>query len=510
LFLDEFTSYINAGAPLIFIETPEEKRCVDQIKALEPVFKKEGYGVKIRSWSVTTGYKGTPEEADPYEALKEALKFEEFSLTILVNFGPFIQDPSRIQMVKDLAELGRMHSKTIVIVSSTPFSKAVPEPLHREFVVLDFPFPTKEELKESFEKIVEDNRQNSPNFKIKVSKTDIEKAADSALGLTLFEADRALSRSLTLDKKPNPQRIRSEKVQILKKTQLLDFFSPNDSMQSVGGLNNLKDWLRKRRSGFSEKAKKFGLPSPKGVLLIGVPGCGKSLIAKAIASDWELPLLRFDIGKVFGSLVGQSEDRVRQAINLADALAPCILWIDEMEKGLSGLQSSGVTDSGVTARVFGTILTWMGEKTSSVFVAATANAVYKLPPELLRKGRFDEIFFIDLPTEKERDEIFRIHLKKRKRDVNTFDIKKLATYSKGFSGAEIEGVIVDSLFDAFSENKHLNTEYILKALRHTVPLNRTMRENIDGIRQWASERARLATIEEVNQKVIEEGLTLLL
>jgi len=244
---------------------------------------------------------------------------------------------------------------------------------------------------------------------------------------------------------------------------------------------------------FTQKAQEFGLSQPKGILLIGVQGCGKSLTAKEVASHWKLPILRLDIGAVFSGIVGSSEENMRRAIKTAETLAPIILWIDEIEKGLSGVQSSTFSDAGTSARVFSTFLTWLQEKTAPVFVIATANNIQLLPPELLRKGRFDEIFFVDLPSIQEREEIFGIHIKKRKRNPEKFDLKLLAQESQGYSGAEIEQAVVSSLYDAFLENRDINTKDVSRNIKQSVPLSVTMKENIEATRGWAKDRARYAS-----------------
>ncbi len=257
----------------------------------------------------------------------------------------------------------------------------------------------------------------------------------------------------------------------------------------------LKDWLRKRNSAFGESAREFGLPSPKGVLLLGVQGCGKSLCAKSIASLWRLPLLRLDVGKVFSDLVGSSERNIRETIKVAESVAPCILWVDEIEKAFAGTQSSSFSDAGTSARVFATFLTWLQEKESAVFVIATANNIQMVPPELLRKGRLDEIFFVDLPARQERAAIFSIHLRRRGRPVDEFDIDSLASASEGFSGAEIEEAIVAAMYDVFDAKQPLDTEAVLRSVTATVPLSTTMKEDIDRLREWAAGRARRASRE---------------
>jgi SpoVK/Ycf46/Vps4 family AAA+-type ATPase len=264
-------------------------------------------------------------------------------------------------------------------------------------------------------------------------------------------------------------------------------------MTDVGGLSNLKDWLVKRGRGFDKGAKDFGLTYPRGILLLGIPGTGKSLTAKAIGNEWHFPLLRLDMGKIFGGIVGESEKNIREALNIAEAIAPSILWIDEIEKGMSGISSSGNTDGGTTARVLGTFLTWMQEKTKPVFVVATANDISQLPPELLRKGRVDEIFFVDLPTEKEREEIIKIHLTKKNRKPEKFKIQELAKQSKGFSGAELEEVVKEALFQAYDEEKEITDGHISAAIDKTFPLSRTMHETIEKMRKWAESRAVLAS-----------------
>jgi SpoVK/Ycf46/Vps4 family AAA+-type ATPase len=286
----------------------------------------------------------------------------------------------------------------------------------------------------------------------------------------------------------------AEKQQIIRKSGLLEYYKTEDDFSSVGGLTVLKDWLNKRSVAFTDEARAFGLPAPKGILLLGVQGCGKSLCAKAVSRLWQLPLLRFDMGRMFGSLVGSSEENVRRAIAVAESVAPAVLWVDEIDKAFVGSQSSGATDGGTTARVFGTFLTWLSEKDAPVFVVTTANDVSQLPPELLRKGRLDEIFYVDLPNEEEREQIFRIHVAKRGREPKNFDLKELAAASKDFSGAEIEEAVISALYDAFYAKEELSTQYVLAALAATVPLAKTMSEKINDARKWAIGRARNASL----------------
>jgi len=295
--------------------------------------------------------------------------------------------------------------------------------------------------------------------------------------------------------------ILAEKKQIVRKSGLLEYFDVDDKFDHVGGLKLLKEWLVKRGQAFTEQARTYGLPEPRGILLVGVQGCGKSLTAKAVSNLWQLPLLRLDLGKVFSSLVGSSEENIRRATAVAENIAPCVLWIDEIEKGLSGLDSSGSSDAGTASRVFGFFITWMQEKTRPVFVIATANNIEQLPPEIMRKGRFDEIFFVDLPSPVERAEIFDIHIERFGRDPKKFEQKRLVKESKNFSGAEIREAIIGAMYDAFAESREFNTDDIVKNMQVTVPLARTVAEKIAALREWADYRARRASTSETDEEL---------
>ena len=287
--------------------------------------------------------------------------------------------------------------------------------------------------------------------------------------------------------------VTAEKKQIIRKSGLLEYYDNTELIEHVGGLTTLKGWLRKRVRAFTDEARAFGLPAPKGILLVGVQGCGKSLIARSVAGMWRLPLLRLDAGRLFSSLVGSSEDNLRHAIRTAESVAPAVLWVDEIEKGFAGVGSSNISDAGTAARVFGSFVTWLQEKQKPVFVVATANHIGTLPPELVRKGRFDEIFFVDLPSAVERAEIWRIHLARRNRDPDQFDLTTLAMASEGLSGAEIEQAVIAGLYEAFDAGRPLVLGDLLDVLNETVPLSAMMREELDGLRNWAKRRARPAS-----------------
>ncbi|RLA78382.1 MAG: AAA family ATPase [Epsilonproteobacteria bacterium] len=376
---------------------------------------------------------------------------------------------------------------TLIMFSSV---LEIPKELEKELMILDMPLPTLNDFEKLFNKLAKE-------FNISAS-IDIG-ILKSLLGLTIEEATNAISKAIAQKGKLTTNEIGiliSQKEQIIKKSGHLEYFHPKDSMDSIGGLDNLKDWLKIRYKAFSQNAKKYKLKSPKGIMLLGIPGTGKSLSAKAVSSSWKMPLLRLDFGKIFGGIVGESESNIRETIKIAESLSPCVLWIDEIEKGLSGLKGGG--DSGTSARVFGTFLTWMQEKTSEVFVLATANDISALPKELLRKGRFDEIFFVDLPTNEERKQIIKIHLNNVEQEEKNLNIEKLAEISKGFSGAELEEVVNEALFNIFSidskDKPILKTKDLIDVIGGFYPLSRTLKiEDLEKMREVAKARYKPAS-----------------
>jgi len=345
-------------------------------------------------------------------------------------------------------------------------------------------------------------KQVPKNFEIKLNATGLERLAQAAVGLSRSQANRAFAKALVGDTALDDRDINlvlEEKKNVVRESGALEFYAPGEGTDDVGGLEVLKTWLRLRERALSPEAKEYGLPAPKGVALIGIPGTGKSLTAKMIASQWRLPLLRLDVGAVFGSLVGESEEKIRQALRLAELVAPCVMWIDEIEKSLA----SGGLDGGTSQRVFSTILTWMQEKKMPVFVVATANDVSALPPELLRRGRFDEIFFLDLPTSEEREQIVSVHLRKRKRNPGNFDIDSIVAQSEGYVGAEIEQAIIDALYSAFDDDgREVITSDITASLEKLVPLSKSQQERISSLRNWLVDgRARSASYVETKSAI---------
>ena len=492
---------IRARYPLIYVVSWEEQRVINEVKQIASRLNK-----KVFEWSITMGLvpAGTSIQSqkqkdtasqDPLVALDTVIEHVEPALYVFKDFHPFLkgQNMSVIRRMREIAESLKNTYKTIVIVSPT---FQMPPDLEKALTLYDYSLPSENELRMLLDRIIEEIKDN-PKLKVELNDSAREQVIHAMLGLTLSEAENVLAKTLVQNRSLNAasvEVINSEKKQIIRKSGMLEYYDAQEDINSVGGLDELKSWLKKRQAAFTDKARDYGLPAPKGVLLLGVQGCGKSLMAKAVSNVWQLPLLRFDIGRVFGSLVGSSEENVRRAIKVAESVSPAILWLDEIDKAFRGSRSSGgSTDGGTSARVFGTFLTWMSEKTAPVFVVATANDVSSLPPELLRKGRFDEIFFVDLPCTSEREDIFKVHLAKRKIDPSGFDLEKLALSSSGFSGAEIEEAVISAMFDAFYENKPLTNDAILAALSQTVPLSKTMSEDMDHLRDWAQGRTRLAT-----------------
>jgi len=488
---DHLIHLSRAGASLMHIASYEWERVRGLLIGLSSELN-----LPLRVWSQSTGLLDCNDQGDttieddvaidPMEILRMVHASDESGVWLLEDFQPFLREEHH-PLLRWLREIARLPaSPRKVVVLSTPLP-GLPMDLRKEIPTLELELPGVDDLRF----VLEDA----------AAALDVQASADEALldaarGLTVMEARLAFGKAAAelgrLDHSA-VSLVAREKERIIKQSEVLEYYPTNARMTDVGGLDQLKEWLDRRGRAFGAGARDFGLDAPKGVLLLGVQGCGKSLLAKAVAATWQFPLLRFDMGKVFGGIVGQSEGNIRTALQVAQALAPCVLWIDEIEKGLAGMGSSDQTDGGTTARVVGTLLTWMQEKTDPVFVVATANRIDMLPPELLRKGRFDEIFFVDLPTRIVREEILSIHLNKKRRNPADYNLSELSARSVGFSGAELEEAIREGLFDAFAEGRELHTDHIARALEKTFPLSRTMRDQIDSLRQWARVRARLAS-----------------
>ena len=480
---------LKSRYPIILINTREEER-------LEYIIKNKVYCFdtqKLYCWDFVDGYTSNPNDnsyakRNPLLALEfiETVDIQYSSLFILKDFDSFLNEIVIIRKLRNLAKIIKTQSKQIIIVSC---KVKIPFALSDVITRIDLPLPDLLEIKKEITRL-----SNFLNISLDIEL--IDSIAQSCQGLSIDRIRKVITKIIAqygqLDSRSLPIII-EEKRQIINQTQLLKFYPYKEVNRDIGGLDSLKAWLKKRSRSFSKQSLNYGIPSPKGLLLVGIQGTGKSLTAKAIASDWTLPLLRLDIGKLFGGLVGESESKMREMINIAEGLSPCVLWIDEIDKAFSSLYSQG--DSGTSARVFGTFITWLSEKTAPVFVVATANAIHNLPSEMLRKGRFDEIFFLDLPNNQEREVIFQIHLSKvRPKSWQTYNIKKLSLLCNKFSGAEIEQAIIESMHTAFSEEREFNTEDIKIALEQFVPLAYTNQEQVESLQAWASNgRARNAS-----------------
>src|SRR3989449_7704504 len=432
-FQAELEPLIRARYPILYIVSSEEMRVQHLVVEIAKKRQKKAF-----EWSYSTGIvpAGTSIQSqkhrnaatkDPLLALDQVIEQVEPALFIFKDFHPFLtkNNFAIVRKLKEIALHLKNSFKTIILVS--PLME-IPTELEKEITVLNYPLPSREDLSVLLDKIIAEVGQFK-QVKIDLDDAGRERLLQAALGLTLGEAENVFAKIIVKDERlsgDDVNEVFAEKQQIIRKSGLLEYYASSESFAHVGGLSVLKDWLQRRAVAFTDEARAFGLPAPKGILMLGVQGCGKSLSAKAVSCLWQLPLLRFDMGRMFGSLVGSSEENVRRAIAVAESVAPAILWVDEIDKAFAGSQGSGATDGGTTAGVFGTFLTWLSEKTAPVFVVATANDISQLPPELLRKGRLDEIFFVDLPTDEERQEIFRIHLARRGRDPQLFDVVSLA------------------------------------------------------------------------------------
>ena len=465
---------MRAGALVVVVQDPDEQLALAEIKAAAGMFNP----VTVMSVS----------DEDANEKLQEHPKAAG-CLIFMDYLSVYLENPMALRQIRDVAlqrrAAGQKFSRLILLEKP---EVQIPTYLSGDVEIVRPSLPSVEELSDELTAFLD----SQPEIEIEGNGETKYSLASAMAGLSRHEANRLFARCWVENKQMDPAWLRTQKAKVV--TARLGGALTFESFPEirVGGLGNLKKWLVSRKGAFaSAAAKKFGLPEPKGLMLLGVPGGGKSLTAKYIAQLMELPLMRLDIGRLFGSLVGQSESQARSAIEAAEASAPCVLWLDEIEKGLGGTGSGG--DSGTTARVFGTILTWLQEKTSPVFVIATANDISRLPPELLRKGRFDEIFYVGLPDTMERREIFTIHIERSGRSLLPEKVSALAEASGGFTGAEIEQAVIEGLFTAFGSERNLTYEDVLKALKETTPLSRTMAEKIKSIEEWAKTRARHAS-----------------
>lgn len=484
---------IRARYPLLYIVTVEEEP-VEEV--ISQVARRLGPKCHVFVWDIVRGwYDNGSAKGSAMGALDRIAKApaDEYTLFLLRDLHPILKYPyteRNAPVVRELRNLARELKQGKKRIILTAYTLELPQELKEEVTVIDFPLPNVQEINALIFQLVAAD-------KLKVSGLAREQLVKACQGLSRARIQRVLAKALAEEKQQVNESdidgVLEEKKQAIRQTGILEFFTAKESLKSVGGLENLKQWVKMRQDAFTDDARRYGIPNPKGVLLVGIQGTGKSLSAKTIAHEWRLPLLRLDTGRLFGGIVGESESRIRQMIQLVEAIAPCVLWIDEIDKAFGNINSGVDGDSGTSRRVFGSLITWMQEKTSPVFIVATANNVRILPAELLRKGRFDEIFFLNLPTEMERQDIFKVHLQRlRPSKLREFDLGLLARCAKEFSGAEIEQVVIDGLYRAFGtfvneQRKDLTAEDILRAIEETVPLAAIAREQIEGLKRWAAE-----------------------
>jgi len=480
-FNDELMLLLKSRYPVIYINTIEE----DRVEYVIRKNIKKNLNRSIYSWGFVDGYTNNPNnegfgKRNPLQALElvERIASETPALFLLKDFNRFLTDISVSRKLKNLSRILKIRPKTVIIISS---ELNIPNELQDLVTVLNFQLPIEKEISQELNRLIS-------SLNLDIDSYLIEKLTRACQGLSLERIRRVLSKIIATYKTIDENSIEfllNEKKQIISQTQILEYWSTTENIQNIGGVDNLKNWLKKRKTSFSIQASNYGLPTPRGLLLIGIQGTGKSLMAKAIANEWQLPLLKLDVGKLFGGIVGESESRLRQMISVAETLSPCILWIDEMDKAFNNIESGG--DGGTSNRILGTFISWLSEKTKPVFVVATANNVELLPLEVIRKGRFDEIFFLDLPKKQEREQIFKIHLQEfRPKTYDLFDYQELAQLSDSFSGAEIRQSIIDGMYQAFYEEREVTTYDICQALKEIIPLSQLESQQTLKLQSWAS------------------------
>jgi AAA+ superfamily predicted ATPase len=484
------TTYLRAGYPGIAIITAEEARAEAEISSVCTASNRQ-----LHAWSSSEGLvnlaegrvSACPDPVDALQLLDAMFSRREPQTVVLmrdIQLHLDQTDPMLVRRIKDILRIAKANGHTLIMLGCR---LKLPPELEHDITHIEFGLPDCSQLS-----LVLDGILSGTEGLTALEPVIRESALRSALGLTSNEAENVFALSLVESAGISPAVIAREKARALKKNGLVEIVESATSLEDIGGLENLKMWLQRRAGAFDDAAKTYGLPSPKGLLIVGISGTGKSLTAKATASAFGLPLLRLDMGRVFGGLVGQSEANLRSVIRTAEAIAPCVLWIDEVEKAFAGTKSSGSSDGGTSSRVFGSFISWMQEKDKPVFVVATANDISQLPPEFLRRGRFDEIFFVDLPDEQERKQIWDIVITRHGRDIDAFDAIALSRAADQFTGAEIDAVFVDALHEAYIDNREPTDLDLATAIIHTVPLARLMDAQIAALRQWAKGRAREA------------------
>lgn len=501
-------NYLASSNPCLFIPTIEDNKALTHV--VDSLVELGFINRELSVWKSTTGMltfprgkwvSGLNEIATGrpimgfVDALNKVAQTQQ-SIGVFYHVRSLLEQPNTIQAIIDAAYQAKQNFSTIIFIGS--FLPLPPELLNIVTYV-DFPLPTKDEIEALFEELIqaweENHKLDFPKNK-KKRKEILSKAAMSAQGLDMLSAENALALAISITAEPNAKIIQSQKEQHIKKSDVLEYIDTDLGLKDVGGFSALKEWLARRKDAFTDKARDYGLPWPKGILIVGQPGLGKSFVSACIASYLELPILRLNISNVFDKFLGSSESNIKRALQIVEAVSPCLLILEEIDKAMSGMESSGKTDSGVTARVLSTLLTWRQETTHPIFMVCTANDPAMMPSMIYRKGRLDEIWAVDLPTALEREEIFKIHLERRKRDASLFDTVLLANRSKNFTGAEIEAAIEDAMFNAFYDNVEVDTTYVLRSIENTLPQSDSTSEEYLRLKEWMDTRARSVSFTE--------------
>ena len=500
--LEDLQSRLQANYPLIFVTTFEEERWEQELANVVMDVQRG-----LVSWSATEGFKAPLDEnaeiiRDPFQVLCEIERYPDEHVFLIKDFHPYLLDPLIIRKLRDMVATLPADHKTLILMSP---EVVIPSALQRDSLMIELPLPDIDDLHEVLKEVLRQIARETGR-QLAINDEERERLLKTLVGLTAREVRQALLRSL----QPRSQlddavfaELVSEKRNLLQGSDLLEFFDLSDGIKDIGGLEGLKDWLKSRASAYSHKARKAGLPLPKGVLLLGVQGCGKSLTARAAARLLSFPLVRLDFASVLSGERGSSEKNLREVLRTIETVSPTVLWLDEVEKAFSGVSAEGGGD-GTLTRLFGTFLTWLQDHGKAIFTIATANSVTTLPPEMLRRGRFDELFFINLPNYHERKDILRIHLTKRGLKPESYDIDELSDKTEGYSGAELEQVVISAVFDAYTTGRKVTQQDLLNSQEMTVPLSVTMEEKIFELREWARTRCRPATPDSRVMQMLEE------
>lgn len=495
--LNDLLLLLQTGQPIICIETHEEQRALELVKRCQTKL-----GKRVLQWTITSGLTdastGRPplsladksvsaniqDHQDPKQALMRVKTTSTPSVVALLDFHGFLDEPFTVRMIKEIAQDFRNHGHHLIFIS--PALK-LPDELSRLSAQFTLSLPDRLAIRKLIVEELKVWKFRNPEQQLRADRKSIHLLVNNLLGLSVSDCQRLIRNAVYDDNaisKSDISKIQRAKYELIGQEGVLSFEFETAKFGEVGGFANLKSWLELRKSAFLPAEKKVKLDVPKGILLVGIQGCGKSLAARAVAGTWNVPLLRLDFGALYNKFFGETEKNMRQAITLAETMSPCVLWIDEIEKGIS----TGDYDSGTSQRLLATLLTWMADNAKPVFIVATANNISALPPELIRKGRLDEVFFVDLPNSETREQIFLIHLKKREVAVDVLPLAEVAAQSEGFSGAEIEQVVVSALYQSAALDQVINEALLLAEIKKTSPLSRVMSEKISQLQSWAQNR----------------------